>query len=384
MSTTPHGQRTYLPAEHRSGRALCLSGGGFRAALFHLGAVRRLHEVGTLDTVTTIASVSGGSQLSAHLAKTHRMWHRRPLSAEDWERDIALPFRDYTARNLSTAPVIKGLLLPKTNAGVDALAARVRERLVDLKLRALPVEPRFRFCATDLVAGRDWIFDREMDGDWDVATAVAVSSCHPIFLRPYTKRTPQYIALVDGGVDDDRGLEPVWRTHETLLVSDGGDTIQPEWGKSLFWSLARSASVLWNQSQVVQKRWLMSNFAAGLLHGTYWSIAGSPWHYREHEYVQSPPRAGYSPALARDVIAPIRTDYDAFSTAEAAVLENHGYLMADAAIQAHVIKAESPAPLQIPHPAWMGERKVRAALSGSARKLLFGHLRPEPRSGASA
>jgi NTE family protein len=373
MPTTPHGNRRYLPTGHRAGIALCLSGGGFRAALFHLGAARRLYEAGILDTVATIASVSGGSSLAAHLATTHRTWYQRALSPDDWEHEVALPFREYTARNLSAWPVFKGLLLPKTNAGVDALAARIRERLTALKLSALPAQPRFLFCATDLVAGRDWIFEREMDGDWDVATAVAVSSCHPVFLRPYTKRTPQYIALVDGGVDDDRGIEPVWRTHQTLLVSDGGDTIQPAWGTSLFWSLARSASVLWNQSQVVQKRWLMSTFTAGVLEGTYWGIGGSPWHYRQQEYLQSPSRVGYSPALARDVIAPIRTDYDAFSAAEAAVLENHGYLMADAAIETHLSELRWPSPLRIPHPAWMGERKVREALRGSARKLLLGH-----------
>ena len=33
---------------HREGVALCLSGGGYRAALFHLGALQRLHETGWL------------------------------------------------------------------------------------------------------------------------------------------------------------------------------------------------------------------------------------------------------------------------------------------------------------------------------------------------
>ena len=30
----------------RSGKALCLSGGGYRAAIFHLGALLRLHQLG--------------------------------------------------------------------------------------------------------------------------------------------------------------------------------------------------------------------------------------------------------------------------------------------------------------------------------------------------
>ena len=52
---TPHARRTYLPDDEPHGIALCLSGGGFRAALFHLGAVRRLYELGLLDTVSTVA-----------------------------------------------------------------------------------------------------------------------------------------------------------------------------------------------------------------------------------------------------------------------------------------------------------------------------------------
>src|SRR6266581_394163 len=37
-----------LPRASRRGIGLCLSGGGFRASLFHLGALRRLNELGIL------------------------------------------------------------------------------------------------------------------------------------------------------------------------------------------------------------------------------------------------------------------------------------------------------------------------------------------------
>ena len=46
---------------------LALSGGGFRATLYHLGVVRFLRDAGALPNVTDIASVSGGSILAAHL-----------------------------------------------------------------------------------------------------------------------------------------------------------------------------------------------------------------------------------------------------------------------------------------------------------------------------
>ena len=52
----------------RRGTALCLSGGGFRAAIFHLGAMLRLQQAGRLAQVQAISAVSGGSLAAAWLA----------------------------------------------------------------------------------------------------------------------------------------------------------------------------------------------------------------------------------------------------------------------------------------------------------------------------
>src|ERR1700716_4487235 len=52
----------------QSGIALALSGGGFRAMLFHAGALMRLNELGVLSAVARISSVSGGSIASGYLA----------------------------------------------------------------------------------------------------------------------------------------------------------------------------------------------------------------------------------------------------------------------------------------------------------------------------
>ncbi len=46
---------------------LALSGGGLRATFFHFGVIAALREIGLLDQVTEIASVSGGSILAPHL-----------------------------------------------------------------------------------------------------------------------------------------------------------------------------------------------------------------------------------------------------------------------------------------------------------------------------
>jgi NTE family protein len=45
---------------------LALSGGGFRASIFHLGVIRRLEELGIMKDVSVISAVSGGSIIAAY------------------------------------------------------------------------------------------------------------------------------------------------------------------------------------------------------------------------------------------------------------------------------------------------------------------------------
>src|SRR3954453_15117338 len=91
---TPHGAGTYLPVPEtrRSGPALCLSGGGFRATIFHLGALRRLNELGALPRLEVITSVSGGSITNGMLATG---WSRLTPGADgsftNFEEEVARP-----------------------------------------------------------------------------------------------------------------------------------------------------------------------------------------------------------------------------------------------------------------------------------------------------
>src|ERR1700722_5845636 len=74
MGGTPVGSNAsprYLLDESgppKDGIALCLSGGGYRAMLFHAGAIWRLNELGLLGKIALISSVSGGSLASGALA----------------------------------------------------------------------------------------------------------------------------------------------------------------------------------------------------------------------------------------------------------------------------------------------------------------------------
>lgn len=412
-AATPHAVETYLPRppENRSGTALCLSGGGFRAALFHLGALRRLNELGILSRIDTITSVSGGSIIAAHLAS---YLVSSPLVGDripDWERGVAAPFRAFTARNLRTIPLLIGFLpwnlLRNPSAAAEALAKRYRQRLTKLKLTELPERPSFVICATDMVYGSNWEFKRTTVGDyqagyaapppdWPVARAVAASSCFPPVFNPLPVDLPGTalvgglaaqdpkrvgdiagLSLTDGGVYDNLGLEPVWKDHATVLVSDGGAPFAHGTAFSLLQRVPRYAEIVGHQASSVRKRWLISSFINGQLAGAYWGISSAVEHYGELGTGGSAPRASaYGQRLVDDIISKVRTDLDAFSEAERNVLENHGYLLADAAIRRHVpsLGATGDTALVVPHPEWLDEARVRHALAHSHERSSLGRF----------
>jgi NTE family protein len=419
---TPHDAELYLPRPRRarSGVALCLSGGGFRAALFHLGAVRRLNELGVLSSVNTISAVSGGSILAAFLAKHLSPWPTPGgvVPDEEWEGRVAGPFREFTSRNLRTGPLVKRLLPGnwlRSNTEVEALQERYAREVNDLTLPDLPDRPNFIFNAADLAYGVNWIFEKARVGDyqvgylrpaprWPVARAVAASTCFPPVFEPMPvpddfkvgrlvdsqsrrekdERYPMLLntlLLSDAGIYDNLGLEPVWKTHKVVLVSDGGATFDPDWDKGFIWRLSRYMKVLGNQSTAIRKRWLISSFVAReissnpyALEGTYWGLGSPAVRYRLQG---EPPPSGYSEALVVNRIAQVRTDMDSFSEGERAVLENHGYMLADAAVRKYapsLIRADSPA-LKVPHPDWLEEGKVARALKDSDKVKVLGRWR---------
>jgi hypothetical protein len=70
-------------------------------------------------------------------------------------------------------------------------------------------------------------------------------------------------------------------------------------------------------------------------------------------------RQGYSKRFAKTVLSSIRGGVEGLSLTEALLLENHGYLVADAAVETHLPQlVERSAPLAIPHPDWMDESRA--------------------------
>jgi NTE family protein len=382
-----HGFRAYvpLPRAERRGLGLCFSGGGYRAALFHAGAVRRLNELGILSQADTITSVSGGSIMTAQLATYRRVlaeaWPAPGEPAPRFEEGFAEPLRRFTRTNIRTRAVLRRLLPTRwfdRNTASDALAARYANGPAPGVLRDLPERPRFVFLATDITHREQWHFDagrRTMGrdertwpaADWPLARAAAASSCLPgAFTAMKVELDGEGVELTDGGIYDNLGLEPVWRDHAVVLVSDAAPSFAPDPEMAAaIWRGLRYAVTLLEQATDVRKRWLISNFILKELAGAYWGIASRPSSYGSD--------AGYPDGLIDEVISQVRIDLDPFSDAEIAVLENHGYLMADVALARHAseLGAEGAPPARAPHPDWLDEAKVRRALADSHRTNLF-------------
>jgi NTE family protein len=384
-----------VPKVQRVGKGLALSGGGFRATLFHLGALRRLNELGILKQMRTISSVSGGSILNGFLAS--RLPSPLNAGVADFTASVSSPMREFCAQDLRRWLALESVV-PGTHDSLG-LAKHYDATLTKGKtLATIPSDLAHVLCSTDLVFGVNWMFKRDQSGDymagfqnnpadWKLSTAVAASSCFPPVFKPInlnldpTKmqggraqpgpvrdKLVREITLSDGGVYDNLGVEPIWKDHEYVFASDGGALFKLSGDNGFLWDVGRFVSIPENQALAVRKRWLISSFIAGEMKGAYWGIGSSCQDYGVAQ--------GYSEDLAKKYIAAIRTDLDSFSDAEASVLENHGYWLADAAIKTHskeLLPQPVPA-LQVPNPEWgaSDEEKIKAALKDSGHRSLLG------------
>ena len=138
-----------LPRERRKGVALCFSGGGYRAALFHLGATRRLNELGVLSKVDTFTAVSRRQHLRVAAcgvcgAKPGRVV-ATGTSVAAYDQQVAKPMYELAGCDVRTRTVLRRLLpwnWRKANVQIDALAD------------ALTAGPTGRARLSDLPAGR--------------------------------------------------------------------------------------------------------------------------------------------------------------------------------------------------------------------------------------
>lgn len=368
--------------------AVALSGGGFRASLFHLGVMRRVAELGWLPRVDAISGVSGGSIITAFAALRWAEMLGDGGDVDAFQKHIAAPFieaittrsfiRDWATR-ASMQSVTRAF--DPTYSRTAALADVLSERLYQHKSCIdLPEAPYTIFNATSLISVRAWRFTRDGLGDsrigyakWNSETALSVGSAvaasaafPPVFSparidsRPYQfsgtiyrdapVAVPDTIALTDGGVYENLGTEVLTKRTalpggrfleipEFLLVSDGGYPAQyqfkPRWipGLASLALMLRVNAIALEQVSALRRRMLVKRFEEQRPNGLLVALGssldrlppGEADRYRELVGATACPPAGVVERVQR-----VRTHLNRFSRDEAEALMYHGYVLTDA------------------------------------------------------
>ena len=175
------------------GIGLALSGGGFRATLFHCGALCRLGELGILGRAESRASPA--APITAGVLATQwtalRFEGNVPVNLREL---VVAPLQAFCHRTIDAPAIGLGALLPGRRPS-DLLQAAYAEHLYGtVTLHELPDRPRFVFNATNLATGVSFRFSKPYAGDYriglipdptfPVALAVTASSAFPPFLSP--------------------------------------------------------------------------------------------------------------------------------------------------------------------------------------------------------
>jgi len=362
-----------LAAKGPHGMALCLSGGGYRAMLFHVGMLWRLNELGYLPKLDRISSVSGGSITAGALAVA---WSGLRFDARgvatNFNEQFVTPVLRMADTNVDVIAALIGFI-PGLSASCRVEAEYRKHLFGHRTLQDLPDRPEFVFDATNQQSGVLWRFLKRYMADYrvgviehprvELAVAVAASSAFPPVLSPVRLKLKESdfvphsgkdlqrppfttdVFLDDGGVYDNLGLEPVWKSYDTILVSDGGQPFSPDPNPTAakLGQTLRVLNVIQSQVRALRTRTLVGYYKDGKRKGAYWGIATRIAAYKVPDALPCPPEktallASYPTRLAK------------VPQAIQQRLINWGYAICDAAMRRFVDKT-APPPAGFPYPA---------------------------------
>jgi NTE family protein len=364
---------------------LSLSGGGIRAAVFHLGALRRLADEDLLESVAQLSTVSGGSLVIAALFSMGNM--RWPESS-DYRNRLYFQLRTLlTTTDLLSLKAIGWVGLVRFNYRLISHRARVlaeslAERWgVSCLIRDIPDRPAWWINTTCLETGKYWRFGKREMGDWQfgrhydppfrLAEAAAASAAVPYAVgalrlelppdgwyhtdpatsRPLEKRPAPTgtVHLWDGGAYENLGLESLYKPQDGLLGCDflicsdasgplprlrdssrlallGGHLVSP-----------RLFDICSDQIRSLRTRMLMSSITRGDIKGALLRIGNSVRNVDVKAGRLRPPETYDRFQADRDVALALRypTDLRAISESSFDAIARHGYEVADAVLTAY-------------------------------------------------
>jgi NTE family protein len=233
---------------------LALSGGGFRAAAFHAGVLRRLANAGLFASIKQISTVSAGSLVISAIIS------RFGWPTDDDYEDIVFPElgKLLTKTDLLSFRTLNKMGSTISGYGIIFDRAKILENSLESQwkvkgsLADLPDYPTWWINATSLAPAKNWRFSKREMGDRKfgrhynpkikIATAAAASAAFPYLIGALKiglpkdgwhrndlatwasmkrKRPPRAsVRLWDGGVYGTLGLEALFRPEGRLIDCD--------------------------------------------------------------------------------------------------------------------------------------------------------------------
>lgn len=296
-------RKSPIDGDHlEDGTGLALSGGGYRAMVFHAGAIFRMNELGLLQKLDRISSVSGGSMTAAALAAC---WRELRYDANGVATNLRETFLARIVRQAEDSIDVGsafGGLLPFVSAADLAAKSYSRNLTGETELSSLPARPRFVFNATNLMTGVTTRFRSDYVADYQIgiieglrlklADVVACSAAFPPVLSPATidlsggtvregsqgphARPPFLgrVAFTDGGVYDNLGSETIWKRYRTVLISNAGKPFAFDEGPAHDWlrQSLRVIDISMDQSEDLRERILVHAYEVGARNGAMWGL----------------------------------------------------------------------------------------------------------------
>lgn len=235
---------------------LALSGGGVRAAVFHLGVLRHLARQGRLEEVAQISTVSGGSLIvGAIFSHADMTW---PSSTRFLDEIYPALRERLTSGDLFSISALGWGGVLRENLRILFRRAEILPKLLESRwgvrgsVKDLPNTPEWHINTTCYETGKNWRFSKKMMGDWQfgrhfspdvpIAKAIAASAAVPYAIGvvrfdlpehgwwrtdPATKKPIEKVAplmprirLWDGGAYENMGLEALYKPAEGLQNCD--------------------------------------------------------------------------------------------------------------------------------------------------------------------
>lgn len=357
---------------------LALSGGGFRATVFHLGVLDRLAAGDLLKSVRFISTVSGGS-LCVGLV----------YSASGYQWPTSNQYRSDVlqhARGLLTGTDLQGSFVRRV---IMSPLSLFRSRANDLsflmrrlwgisaKLKDIPDQPRWLINATCYETARNWRFESRRMGDYifgysekpdlQLTDAMAASAAFPGLIGPLVLETgsrswvgykdgsttevepidPAFkkVHLWDGGVYDNLGVEALYNQGggyregvDFLIVSDASGKPKLQEYQLGFQPAHRLVSIAMDQVRSLRARSVVSHLRQPGSLGRYLQIDNSCPYILRQAGLEAEIKKLCSDCLPEDEVklaAGMETTIRRLTSTEYERLFRHGFEVTDLTLHAY-------------------------------------------------